>query len=62
MIFDIDGIESKIGYSFKDKMLLRQCFTHSSYAHEHGAEDNELLEFFGDAVIEFILRSRHSEN
>ena len=55
MIFDIDGIESKIGYSFKDKMLLRQCFTHSSYAHEHGAEDNELLEFFGDAIIEFIV-------
>ncbi len=55
MIFDIDGIENVIGYSFKDKMLLRQCFTHSSYAHEHGAEDNELLEFFGDAIIEFIV-------
>ena len=54
MIFDIDGIESRIGYSFKDKMLLRKCFTHSSYAHEHGEEDNELLEFFGDAIIEFI--------
>lgn len=55
MIFDIDGIESRIGYSFKDKMLLRKCFTHSSYANEHGFEDNELLEFFGDAVIEFIV-------
>lgn len=55
MIFDIDGIESRIGYTFKDKMLLRKCFTHSSYAHEHGEEDNELLEFFGDAVIEFIV-------
>ncbi|MBO4251114.1 MAG: ribonuclease III [Clostridia bacterium] len=55
MIFDIDGIENIIGYSFKDKMLLRKCFTHSSYAHEHGEEDNELLEFFGDAIIEFIV-------
>ena len=55
MIFDIDGIENRIGYSFKDKMLLRKCFTHSSYAHEHGTEDNELLEFFGDAIIEFIV-------
>ena len=55
MIFDIDGIENRIGYSFKDKMLLRKCFTHSSYAHEHGEEDNELLEFFGDAIIEFIV-------
>ncbi|MBQ9485383.1 MAG: ribonuclease III [Clostridia bacterium] len=55
MIFDIGEIESRIGYSFKDKMLLRKCFTHSSYANEHSAEDNELLEFFGDAVIEFIV-------
>ena len=55
MIFDIAGIESRIGYSFKNKMLLRRCFTHSSYAHEHGEEDNELLEFFGDAIIEFIV-------
>ena len=55
MIFDASGIEEKIGYEFKDKMLLRRCFTHSSYANEHGEEDNELLEFFGDAVIEFIV-------
>ena len=55
MIFDINGIESKIGYSFKDKMLLRKCFTHSSYANEHGGEDNELLEFFGDSIIQYIV-------
>ena len=55
MIFDVNAVEEKIGYEFKDKMLLRQCFTHSSYAYEHGDSDNELLEFFGDAVIEFIV-------
>lgn len=55
MIFDIAGIENIIGYSFKDKMLLRKCFTHSSYANEHGGEDNELLEFFGDSVIQFVV-------
>ncbi len=54
-IFDIDGCESKIGYNFKDKMLLRTCFTHSSYGHEHNEQDNELLEFFGDAIIEFVV-------
>ena len=54
-IFDIDGIESKIGYVFKDKMLLRQCFTHSSFANEHGQQDNERLEFFGDAIIQFVV-------
>ncbi len=55
MIFDISGVESKIGYVFKDKMLLRKCFTHSSYANEHNTEDNELLEFFGDSVLEFVV-------
>lgn len=54
MIFDI-GCESKIGYTFKDKMLLRQCFTHASYANEHGEKDNELLEFFGDSIIQFVV-------
>lgn len=55
MIFDVDGIESKIGYTFKDKMILRKCFTHSSYANEHGGENNELLEFFGDSIIEYVV-------
>ncbi len=55
MIFLASECEKRIGYSFKDKMLLRKCFTHSSYANEHKTEDNELLEFFGDAIIEFIV-------
>lgn len=55
MIFDIDGCEERIGYKFKDKMLLRKCFTHTSYAYEHKTEDNELLEFFGDSIIEFVV-------
>ncbi|MBQ3116251.1 MAG: ribonuclease III [Clostridia bacterium] len=54
-IFDITGCEEKIGYSFKDKMLLRKCFTHASYANEHGESDNELLEFFGDSIIQFVV-------
>ena len=55
MIFDIGECEERIGYSFKNKMLLRQCFTHSSYAYEHGEDDNELLEFFGDSILEFVI-------
>lgn len=54
-IFDASACEEKIGYVFKNKMLLRKCFTHSSYANEHKEESNELLEFFGDAVIEFVI-------
>lgn len=54
MIFDIGEIEKRIEYNFNNKMLLRQCFTHSSYANEHNTKSNERLEFFGDAIIKFI--------
>lgn len=54
-IFDVSAVEKIIGYTFKDKMLLRKAFTHASYAHEHHEEDNELLEFFGDSIMEFIV-------
>jgi len=53
-IFDGAEIEERIGYTFNDKMLLRQCFTHSSYANEHNEKDNERLEFFGDTIIKFL--------
>lgn len=55
MIFDIIDIEEKIGYSFRDKQLLKKVFTHSSYSHENNVADNEKLEFLGDAVLEFIV-------
>lgn len=61
-IFDVDGCEKKIGYTFKDKMLLRKCFTHSSYANEHNQQDNELLEFFGDSIIEFVVTEHLYKN
>lgn len=61
-IFDATVCEEKIGYTFKDKMLLRKCFTHSSYANEHKEESNELLEFFGDAIIEFVVTEHLFKN
>ena len=62
-IFDVSTIEKKIGYKFKDKSILRQSFTHSSYVNEHKSEsDNELLEFFGDTVIQFIVTEWLYEN
>ena len=55
MIFYMHECEEKLGYSFKDKTLLRLCFTHSSYAHEHGGvKNNERLEYFGDSILGFI--------
>ncbi len=50
-------LEKKIGYCFKDKSLLKQALTHSSYANEQKINktgDYERLEFLGDAVLELI--------
>ncbi len=55
-IFDITQAEKVIGYNFKDKALLRQCFTHPSYANENkSCCSNERLEFLGDSVLGFIV-------
>lgn len=50
--------ETKLGYTFKDKRLLEQAFTHRSYLNENrtpGREHNERLEFLGDAVLELVV-------
>ena len=49
-------VENKIGYTFKDKDLLRQCFTHASYHNDNKKKrDNERLEFLGDSVLGFVV-------
>ena len=55
MDFPIKEIEGKLGYSFKDKTLLKEAFTHSSYANRFGEKDNERLEYLGDAVLQFVV-------
>ncbi len=39
----------------RDKKLLEQALTHSSYAHIHHTCDNERLEFLGDAILSAIV-------
>lgn len=54
---DINEFQNKIGYTFKNRHLLEQALTHSSYAHEKHMKkhsDNERLEFLGDAVLEIV--------
>ncbi|MCI8514879.1 MAG: ribonuclease III [Lachnospiraceae bacterium] len=49
--------EETIGYHFEDARLMRLALTHSSYANEHmkgKLENNERLEFLGDAVLEIV--------
>src|SRR3989344_1394547 len=51
-------LETTIGYSFKDKNILKEALTHSSYLNENpswGVPHNERLEFLGDAVLELIV-------
>ena len=48
-------LQKKIGYSFRNLQLLENALTHSSFANEHRhskVQDNERLEFLGDAVLE----------
>lgn len=50
--------ENKIGYTFKDKNLLHEALSHSSYANEsrqHGRHSNERLEFLGDSVLSIVV-------
>ena len=50
----IGEIEKKLNYVFRDKRLLEQAFTHSSYANAENVADNERMEFFGDAILEYL--------
>jgi ribonuclease-3 len=50
--------QTKIGITIENEKLLKQAFTHSSYVNEHRRkpfEDNERLEFLGDAVLELTV-------
>lgn len=54
----LSELEAGLGYTFKDKSLLQNALTHSSYANENRAaalHDNERLEFLGDAILGFIV-------
>ena len=51
---DLELVEKSIGYTFKNKELLKTALTHTSYAYENKKESNEKLEFLGDSILEFI--------
>jgi ribonuclease-3 len=51
-------LEGRLGYRFRDRGLLEQALTHRSHAQEDdmgAVEDNESLEFLGDAVLGFVV-------
>ena len=57
---DLVGCMAALSYRFHDEGLLRRALTHSSLAVEQHrmGEDNERLEYLGDAVLEHLV-SRH---
>ena len=55
---DFSLLEKKLGIKFKDKDLLTQAFVHRSYLNENPdfrLDQNERLEFLGDAVLELVV-------
>ncbi len=54
---EMELLEVRIGYTFRDKKLLKQALTHSSFANEQKInkwDDYERIEFLGDAVLELL--------
>lgn len=66
--YSVEKLEVQIGYVFRNKELIRQALTHSSYANErkiNKVKDYERVEFLGDAVLELVvsefLYGKHEE-
>lgn len=56
-LLTLNDIQTKLDLHFTDPSLLQRALTHRSYINEHpndAIEDNERLEFLGDAVLDFI--------
>lgn len=52
---ELNFIQEQIGYRFNNLNLLQQAFTRRSYSQEHGGENNEVLEFIGDKVLDLFV-------
>jgi len=55
---ELEPLERRIGYRFRDRGLLAHALTHRSRVHEDasgGVFDNESMEFLGDSVLGFVV-------
>jgi ribonuclease-3 len=54
---ELSRLEQTLGYRFTDLRLLQRALVHTSYAFENAfaGEDNETLEFLGDAVLDLVV-------
>lgn len=60
----IEALERTVGYAFPDRPLALTALTHKSWVNENrdaGCQDNERLEFLGDAVLDLAVSVRLME-
>ena len=57
LIQNLQEIEKKIGYGFKDSQVLMLAFVHRSFVneHRHVHYHNERLEYLGDSILGFLI-------
>lgn len=58
----MEKLEKSIGYVFRNKNLLKNALTHTSYAYENKVKSNERLEYLGDSILEFVSSKYLFEN
>lgn len=54
----VETLESRIGYTYRNKQYAVNALVHSSFSNEHhnfAAKNNERLEFLGDAILDFVM-------
>ena len=55
---ELEPLERRINYRFRDRGMLEHALTHRSRVHEDasgGVIDNESLEFLGDSILGFVI-------
>ena len=62
MEFDFENIQKTIGHTFNNGDLLLQAFTRKSYSQENGGQNNEVLEFIGDKVLDLVVTKMLAEH
>ena len=53
----LELLQQRLAYTFRDPQLLVRAVTHPSYLHDHAeeTENNQRLEFLGDAVLHLVV-------
>ena len=53
--FDFKGLVKTVGFKYNKPDLYKIALTHATYANEHKIQNNERLEYLGDAILDFLV-------